>query len=382
MNLILPTPTETPGPTYATQNNTAFETVDSHDHTTGAGVQVPTAGINIDADLNFNAYNATVLRSSRFDNRGSALGESTDIGCTYVAGGNLFFNDISGTQIQLTAGGALNAASIGGVGGDYSTSSASVYYQLVDETFYFTSDTNTPATINMGSAIIREPAASAPGITIKSPAALGSGYDVTLPTALPASTRVLSMTSAGTLVPGSTGAIVTADLADLAVTTAKIADTAVTTAKIIDSSITNSKIADGTILNAKLSDGTITGQKVSTSINLPGTNVQAAGWSLAVMHSQATSEYSIIPIEIAAHSGGAWSTSGTGWSATGDSNTGTGTITYLPAFSGTPYVFVNNFAVDNSTAITISASVASSVNFTCFNGINQPAFNLLVMGPR
>jgi hypothetical protein len=44
MNLSLPTVSVTIGPTWATQLNTALETVDVHDHTSGKGVQVPLPG--------------------------------------------------------------------------------------------------------------------------------------------------------------------------------------------------------------------------------------------------------------------------------------------------------------------------------------------------
>jgi hypothetical protein len=50
MTISLPTVGVTAGPTYASLVNAAFETVDAHDHTTGKGVQVPTAGININAN--------------------------------------------------------------------------------------------------------------------------------------------------------------------------------------------------------------------------------------------------------------------------------------------------------------------------------------------
>ena len=233
MDLILPDVSETPGPEWATELNTALTAIDSHDHTSGSGLQVPTAGININEALSMNTYDLTRIRSTRYENQAAALGDAGDVGCIYVAGGNMFFNDSSGVQIQLTAGGALNAASIGGIGGDYSTSSASVYYQSIDETFYFTSDTNTPATINMGSAIIREPSVTSPNaITIKSPTSLSASYDLTLPTALPASTRVLSMSAAGAVQPGVASAIVAADLGTSSVTTDKIAALAVTAAKI------------------------------------------------------------------------------------------------------------------------------------------------------
>ena len=54
LNLTLPTVTVTLGPTWATQINAAFEVIDEHDHTSGKGVQIPTAGLNINDDLDFN----------------------------------------------------------------------------------------------------------------------------------------------------------------------------------------------------------------------------------------------------------------------------------------------------------------------------------------
>lgn len=221
MDLELPTVSQTLGPEWATELNTALETVDAHDHTSGRGVQVPSAGIGVDASLEMNGYDLTETRTVRFDNQSGGLNGAEDIACIYSGGGNLFFNDASGVQIQLTAGGALNAASIGGIGGDYGTSTASVYYQSVDETFYFTSDTDTPATVNVGSVIVREPSVSNPdSITIKSPASLPTSYDITLPTALPASTLPLSMSAAGVLAAGQ---ISTAQIANGAVTSDKIA---------------------------------------------------------------------------------------------------------------------------------------------------------------
>lgn len=231
MNLVLPTVSVTPGPEYATENNSAFEVVDAHDHTSGNGVQIPSAGINIDTDLSMNSQDLTNVRSVRFTNNQNALGAASDIGCAYEAGGNLYFNDASGTQIQLTAGGALNAASIGGIGGDYATSTASVYYTAIDSTYYFTSNTNTPATINMGSAVIREPSVSSNSVTVKSASSLVSSYNLTLPATLPASTSAVSLSATGTLATGVAGTVSATDLATNSVTTVKIADGAVTRAK-------------------------------------------------------------------------------------------------------------------------------------------------------
>lgn len=239
MNLILPTPTVTPGPEYATENNTAFTRIDSHDHTTGNGLQVPSAGIGVDADLSFNQYNATQLRTTRFTNQSAALGDLADIGCSYVAGGNLFYNDSSGVQIQLTAGGALNASSIGGIGGDYGTSSASVFYTSIAETFYFTSNVNTPSDMDTGSVTIHEPAASTNGIKLQSPTALAANYNLILPSALPAATSFVTLSSAGALASNvSTTA---------GITGSNIAASTITGSNIASATITGSNIAASTV---------------------------------------------------------------------------------------------------------------------------------------
>lgn len=200
MDLDLPTVSATVGPDWASDLNTALTVVDAHDHTSGSGVQVPSAGIDINADLTFNDdYNAIDLRSTRFDAQGSALGEVTDIGCLYVAGVDLYYNDGNGNQIQLTAGGALNAASIGGIGGDYTTSDASVFYTSASQKFTFWQDTNTAANMDMGPILLRKTSASSAAITIQPAAGLASGWTLTLPTAAPASTSFVAIDSSGNL---------------------------------------------------------------------------------------------------------------------------------------------------------------------------------------
>jgi hypothetical protein len=101
MGLVLPTVSVTPGPEYATENNTAFTTVDSHDHTTGKGVPITPSAININADLEFNSNDATELRSTRFDSQSAALATGSDIGCFYNLSGNPTWNNNSGTASRI-----------------------------------------------------------------------------------------------------------------------------------------------------------------------------------------------------------------------------------------------------------------------------------------
>lgn len=239
MGLILPVPTVTPGPTYATENNTALTLVDSHDHSTGKGTPIPSNGISLNADLPFNNNNATLLRSTRYTDQGSALALVTDVGCMYIASGNLYYNNGIGQAIQLTAGAALNATSIGGIGGDYGTSTASLFYTSASSTFTFWSNANISASLDGGPITIRENILNANGITISSPTSLAANYGLQLPTALPAALSFLTLDTSGNIaapgyIDGVTLSLVSGvfKVADSGVNTTQIATNAVTPAKL------------------------------------------------------------------------------------------------------------------------------------------------------
>lgn len=134
MSLILPDVSVTIGPDYATQNNAAFTLVDSHDHTTGRGVQVPTSGININSNLGFGGFSATALKSVNFNNQGSLLGGNRLL---QVFGGDLYFNSGSGDQVQITDGSTLDISASGGIGGDYSSAGASVTFNNTTNFYSF-----------------------------------------------------------------------------------------------------------------------------------------------------------------------------------------------------------------------------------------------------
>lgn len=106
MGLIVPVNLVDTSPDWGARIQAAFVAIDSHNHTSGSGVQVPTAGLSINADLAFAAagvsYNATSLRSSRFTAQGAPLVLGSDVGCVYVSGNELWYNDVAGRQVQLT----------------------------------------------------------------------------------------------------------------------------------------------------------------------------------------------------------------------------------------------------------------------------------------
>ena len=84
MGLTLPTVSTTIGPDWATQLNAALTLIDSHTHASTFGALVPSAGININADLNMGSQDLDATRSVRFNNQDAALAVASDVRCLYV----------------------------------------------------------------------------------------------------------------------------------------------------------------------------------------------------------------------------------------------------------------------------------------------------------
>lgn len=196
MNLTEIVPGVTPGPTYATNIVSNFSTIDSHDHTTGKGVRVPSTGININADLPFGGNGATGLGKSQFNSLGAALSAAGDYRSVHVVNGELFYLDGSGNSVQLTSSGSV-AGSTGNITG--LSSPASVTFSTNKYVF---KDTATSFAV-MESADIRlfEDAAGAITnyVALKSPASLAATYTLTMPAAVPAGDRYVQSDNSGNL---------------------------------------------------------------------------------------------------------------------------------------------------------------------------------------
>jgi hypothetical protein len=199
MLLVIPVPTQAPGPDWASDLNASLTILDSHNHAAGSGVQINPAGLNINADLPFNnSNNATQLRSVRFFPNVSALSTGSDLGCLYEAGVDLYYNDGAGNQIRITQSGSV-AGSAGTITG-LPSGTASAAYQSVSGTFQFQQATSTAANIDGASLIIRYPGSyptpSGNCIILEAPSSIASQYSLVLP-GLPAQTNVMTLTSAG-----------------------------------------------------------------------------------------------------------------------------------------------------------------------------------------
>jgi hypothetical protein len=201
MSLVLPIPGPAGelGPTWATDLNTAFGLVDTHDHSSGKGSRITPSGLNINQDLDISTYNLKQVGSSRYVNQGSPLAGTLDKSCVYVSGGNLYYNNSSGTAIQLTSGGAINVASVGTITGDYSSTSATVSYSNTTKTYSFlqgTPNTTYPAKMVCGDISLTD-LTSLNAVTLKAFPSLASGYTFNFPSALPGATSLLGWNTSG-----------------------------------------------------------------------------------------------------------------------------------------------------------------------------------------
>ncbi len=117
MGLIVPIPGSTGtgdgGPGYAINiSNDLTNQIDAHDHSTGKGVPVTPAGLNINADLQINQNNLNTLRSVRFVSQASGLVGVGDIASIFVLNGNLYYINSAGTAVQITSGSQVNVGAV------------------------------------------------------------------------------------------------------------------------------------------------------------------------------------------------------------------------------------------------------------------------------
>jgi len=199
MNLVLPIVGVEIGPTWAEELNAAFNLVDTHDHTTNKGSRIPVAGLNMNATLNLGNFGLSNVLNVGCYNNSSPLNASSYTKSLYVSGGELYYNDNSGNQVKLTSAGGINLSTIGTIGGDYSTSTASVAYTSIGTTFTFTSSTGVYAKVNVGDFKIFERVSSGKYVEFKTVTGLAADYSMLLPVGLPASTLPLTVDVSGNM---------------------------------------------------------------------------------------------------------------------------------------------------------------------------------------
>lgn len=195
MSLVIPSVGTESGPTWAADINASLTLVDQHNHSSGQGVQIQPNGLNINSDLAFQSNNATDLRSTRYTPQAAALAVASDIGCLYVVGNELYYNDVTGgNNVQITTNGSVNSGAGSITGLPSGTASAS--YSA--GTFVWQSATSRAANMDAASYLLRNSTANSKALTLQPPSAMAANYSLTLP-ATPASQSFLALDTSGNI---------------------------------------------------------------------------------------------------------------------------------------------------------------------------------------
>lgn len=193
--------------TWDDQLNASLDLIDTHDHTTGAGVQIPAGGLNLTTDLTLNGTCAlTNAKALAFTTQASyTVSKSLWV---KTSDGELYWRNGSGTDVKMTSGGTLNIAIAGGIVGDYAASAAAVYYDDSAQAYRFLEAAPSPnswSRVQCGDLDLYEHASGiANRVRISSPVGLAASYALTLPAALPGSTSILQVSSAGAITASNT----------------------------------------------------------------------------------------------------------------------------------------------------------------------------------
>lgn len=222
MFLDLPEVSVTPGPQWSEAINVALGSegtgVSGHDHSSGKGVPVPSSGLNINADLDFQQWPAINLESTKYVTQ-TAEPDGTHL--TYFLADDFYVVDGNGNSVRITENGAISAASFGGITGLVPPASAS----FATDTFTWLYDTDKYALMATGPLIIRRSGETSPQpVILTPPASLAASYTLTFPPALPASNAYVYSNAGGALGFSTTAiasSVDTAAIQPLAVTRAK-----------------------------------------------------------------------------------------------------------------------------------------------------------------
>jgi len=294
MNLALPVPGVTAGPQYATMINTAFDTIDAHNHTPGNGAYVPTAGLNINADLSFFGFSPMDVYSVQFTGSDGGVSDggvpAPQSLTVRDASGDLWYIDALGNQIRLTCGGQLCVASDGGTISNMTGGASADYY---DDTFFWSSSGYSPgvtrgyaASQDFGAATMHYTGSlSTPGVTLEAPAGVVTGgYNWTLPPsqvdAGAAEPGIIDNLSGqlGYLYPDDATVTIVDGGPPLNQQVLKVPTGGINSSQIATGGVATSNIAQGAVTNSKLAAsnyglstaGTGNGVSLTTTFAAPG----------------------------------------------------------------------------------------------------------------
>lgn len=315
MGLTIPTVSITTGPQYASRVNASLNTINQHDHSTGNGNLVPSAGIGIDADLPFNGFSPSGMASAKFQDQATPTSAN---GYFYMSGGDIYwYNITNATSVQITSGSSVVGA-VGNITGLTTPAEADSTAQTGTsaQDGYFSWYQNKAlgqfAKMLSGPVLIFDTASGVTNsVQLKSPASLPSSFAITLPSALPESTLPMNISATGVM---TSAQVSTNQIADNSVT--KIKQSALGQSSAVVTSYSNSTTSFTTI--ATISSLTSIGRPIMF-VGTPTPSVGSGGFSVARTAQAASFKYQLVvtgtasqtigPVTLSTTSGGATSVS-------------------------------------------------------------------------
>lgn len=173
--------------------------IDGHDHSSGKGVRIKTAGISLDADLSFSSLYAPINLARITFASVAALSSNNKSLFVSSADSELYWRSNAGANVKLTSGSSLNVAAFtGGIGGDYTAVGAAVAFDDAGDRYTFKQQANVWARMASGEVRILETGTSETVFVGQAaPAALAASYTMTWPTALPGAAALVSVDNTG-----------------------------------------------------------------------------------------------------------------------------------------------------------------------------------------
>ena len=201
INLTLPTRGAAGAGQWGNTDDANLANLDAHDHSaTGKGLRIPTAGLNINADLSFSSlYAPTQLNRITFSSIAALTSNNKSLFVSN-ADNELYWRSGAGANVKLTAGSSLNvAAFVGGIGGDYTAVSASEQYDDANKRYTFKQGGGTTwARLQSGPLRLLELGTSETVFVEQAaPAALAASYTMTWPVAVPGSAQLAQIDNTG-----------------------------------------------------------------------------------------------------------------------------------------------------------------------------------------
>ena len=198
--------------------NAAFVLVDAHDHTSGKGVAVPIAGLDIDDDFPMAGFGLVNLGKISFSPIAAPSSGSKNL-FVNASDNELYWRSNAGVNVKLTSGTSINTSLVGGIVGDYTSVSAEVAFDDANDRYTFKQNSATGwARLASGDVRLYETGTSeSVYVGLKAPAALAVSYDITWPAdpnpLADGVTHLMQMSSTGAVSVSNTlaAAIVAAD---------------------------------------------------------------------------------------------------------------------------------------------------------------------------